>query len=144
VSGDPFHAARPARGAAFGDLDNDGSIDVAVNCLNCPAMILHNERGNGYHWLLVNTTGTVSNRDGIGAQIRLVSESGLEQFGLVTTAGSYQSASDKRVHFGLGRDKIVRLLEITWPSGIVQKLENVPADRVINVKEPATAAERKR
>ena len=143
VSGDPFHTARPARGAAFGDLDNDGFPDIAVNCLNGPAMILHNDGGNGNHWLLVNTTGTISNRDGIGAQIKLVSESGLEQYGLVTTTGSYQSASDKRVHFGLGRDKTARLLEITWPSGIVQKIENVAADRVIDVKEPAGGAARK-
>jgi hypothetical protein len=99
-------------------------------------MILHNDGGNGNHWLLVNTVGSISNRDGIGAQLRLVSASGLEQYGLVSTAGSYQSASDKRVHFGLGKDKVVRLLEITWPSGIVQKLEDVAADGVITVKEP--------
>jgi hypothetical protein len=136
VSGAPFQTRQAARGVAFGDLDNDGFIDIVVNCLNGPAMILHNEGGNRNHWLLVNTVGTVGNRDGIGAQIRLVSESGLEQFGMVTTAGSYQSASDKRVHFGLGQDKIVRLLEITWPSGIVQKLKHVAANRGITVKEP--------
>jgi enediyne biosynthesis protein E4 len=136
VSGAPFQTRQAARGVAFGDFDNDGFIDIAVNCLNGPAMILHNEGGNGNHWLLVNTIGTVSNRDGIGAQIRLVSGSGLEQFGMVTTAGSYQSASDKRVHFGLGQDKIARLMEITWPSGIVQKLKDVAADRVITVEEP--------
>ena len=143
TSGEPFRASRTARGVAFGDLDNDGFIDVAVNCLNCPAMILHNEGGNGNHWLTVNTIGTVSNRDGIGAQIRVVGTSGFEQYGLVTTTGSYQSASDKRVHFGLGADASARLVEITWPSGIVQKLENVAADRIINVKEPAGAAARK-
>ena len=81
----------------------------------------------------------MSNRDGIGARVRLVTESGPEQHGLVTTAGSYQSASDKRVHFGLGRDKTAKLVEITWPSGIVQTLENVAADRVVQVKEPAAA-----
>jgi len=65
-----------------------------------------------------------------------VSESGAEQWGLVTAAGSYQSASDKRVHFGLGRDKMVKLVEITWPSGTVQRLENVAADQILAVKEP--------
>jgi hypothetical protein len=136
VSGEPFRSRQAARGVAFGDLDNDGFVDIVVNCLNAPAMILHNDGGNGNHWLLVNTVGSISNRDGIGAQLRLVSASGLEQYGLVSTAGSYQSASDKRVHFGLGKDKVVRLLEITWPSGIVQKLEDVAADGVITVKEP--------
>jgi hypothetical protein len=136
VSGEPFRTRQAARGVAFGDLDNDGFIDIVVNCLNGPAMILRNEGGNGNHWLAVNTVGTASNRDGIGAQLRLVGESGLEQFGLVTTTGSYQSASDKRVHFGLGPDKTARLLEITWPSGTVQKLENVAAGQILTVKEP--------
>ncbi len=142
MSGEPFQLPRASRGVAFGDLDNDGSIDVVVNCLNAPAMILHNEGGTANHWLTVNTTGTVSNRDGIGARVRLVSESGLEQHGIVTTTGSYQSANDKRVHFGLGADKIVKLLEVTWPSGIVQKLENVPIDRIVQVTEPRAAEQK--
>lgn len=135
-SGEPFGMPRASRGVAFGDLNNDGFIDVAVNCLNGDALILRNG-GNGNHWLLVNTTGTRSNRDGIGARIRVVGASGLEQFGIVTTAGSYQSSSDKRVHFGLGQDSTARLVEITWPSGAVQKLENVAADQILQVKEPA-------
>ncbi len=143
TSGAPFQLPLAARGVAFGDLDNDGFLDVAVNCLNAPAMILRNEGGNGNHWLTVDTEGTVSNRDGIGARLRLVAPSGLEQYGLVTTTGSYQSASDKRVHFGLGADKSASLLEITWPSGIVQTLKNVEADRILRVKEPADGAPRK-
>lgn len=136
-SGAPFLVPHASRGAAFGDLDNDGFVDVVVSCLNGPALVLHNEGGNGNHWLAVNTIGTAGNRDGIGARVRLVSASGLEQFGYVSTTGSYQSASDKRVHFGLGRDTAAQLLEITWLSGKVQRLENVPADQVVNVKEPA-------
>ncbi len=136
VSGDPFRVRRASRGVAFGDLDNDGFIDAAVNCLNGPAMILRNEGGNGHHWLLIDTVGTASNRDGIGAHIRIVAESGQEQYGIVTTAGSYQSANDKRVHFGLGTDKGVRLLEITWPSGRVQTLEKIAADQILRVREP--------
>jgi len=135
-SGDVLHVPRASRGAAFGDLDNDGFPDVAVSCLNSPAVILRNSGGNGNHWLLVNTVGTTSNRDGIGARIRVVGESGLEQYGIVTTAGSYQSANDKRVHFGLGQDKRVKTMEILWPSGIRQKIEDVPANQILTVNEP--------
>jgi len=136
ASGEPFRVPRASRGAAFGDLDNDGFIDIVVSCLNGPALILHNEGGNGNHWLSVNTIGTLSNRDGIGAKIRIVSGAGLEQHGYVTTAGSYQSASDKRVHFGLGQDTTTQLLEVTWPSGKVQTLTRLAADRILTVKEP--------
>jgi hypothetical protein len=136
ASGEAFRVPRASRGVAFADLDNDGFVDVAINCLNDKAVILRNEGGNGNHWLIVNTAGVISNRDGMGAQLKIVSESGAEQHGIVSTAGSYQSANDKRVHFGLGRDKTVKLLEITWPSGTVQKLENIPAGQILNVKEP--------
>jgi enediyne biosynthesis protein E4 len=136
-SGDPFRVACAGRGAAFGDLDNDGMIEIAVNVLNGPAMLLKAPPIKDRHWLLVNPVGTASNKDGIGARVRLVSESGREQFGLVNTAGSYLSASDKRVHFGLGSDRRVKLLEVTWPSGAVQKLENLPADQIVTVTETA-------
>ena len=75
-----------------------------------------NSGGNGNHWLMVNTILTKSNRDGIGSTIRIVSSSGDKQHGYVTTAGSYLSASDKRVHFGLGPDRMVRLVEVKWPA----------------------------
>jgi hypothetical protein len=141
TSGPPFRVPLAARGVAFGDLNNDGFVDMAINVLNGPAMILNNG-GNRNHWLVVNTIGTVSNRDGIGAQLRLVSESGLEQYAMVSTSGSYQSASDKRVHFGLGRETRAKLLEVTWPSGIVQKLGNVRADQILNITEPKGNAAR--
>src|SRR5947208_2368166 len=130
-SGPVFEVLRAGRGAAFGDLNNDGNIDVVINCNNQEAVILRNRGGTANHWLQVNPVGTNSNRDGIGATIRLVSESGAEQFALVNTASSYLSASDKRVHFGLATDKRVRLLEITWPSGIVQQLEKIEADQIL-------------
>ena len=133
--GEAFKVPFAARGAAFGDVNNDGFVDVAINCNDGPAILLMNRGGNGNHWLIVNTVGTQSNRDGIGSRVRLVSESGAEQHGYVSTAGSYLSASDKRVHFGLGKDRSARLLEITWPSGTVQRLNNVAADRVVTVKE---------
>src|SRR5437588_511003 len=136
-SGSIFTTPMAARGAAFGDLDNDGCVDVAINCNDGPAIVLHNRGNSGNHWLMLNLTGTSSNRDAIGSKIRLVTDSGQQQTRFVSTAGSYISASDKRVHFGLGSSKKTRLIEITWPSGIVQRLESVPVDQVLAVKEPA-------
>ncbi len=138
VSGDPFRRAVVARGAAFGDIDNDGFLDCVVNCLDGPPMILRNH-GNGNHWVSIDTTGTVSNRDGIGAKIHVVTPSGKHQYAMVDTAGSYLSASDKRVHFGLGEEKQIKVLEISWPSGIQQRLENIAADQFLHVKEPDQA-----
>ena len=135
-SGAIFQTAIAARGAAFGDLNNDGLVDVAINCHNGRALVLMNRGGNGNHWLMVNTIGRKSNRDGIGAEIRVVSPSGLEQHGFVSTAGSYASASDKRVHFGLGRENYASLVEITWPSGAIQRQERVKADQILTVREP--------
>jgi hypothetical protein len=132
-----FQVPFSARGAAFGDLDNDGSVDVAVNCNDGPAIILHNQGSRGNHWLLVNLVGSKSNRDGIGAKIRVVPDEGAEQHAFVSTAGSYLSASDKRAHFGLGASKRVRLLEITWPSSMVQRLDSVAADQILTVHEPS-------
>ena len=136
-SGAVFLTPFAARGAAFGDLNNDGWLDAAINCNDGPPVILMNEGGNGNQWLIVNTVGQRSNRDGIGARIRIVTESGREQRGFVSTAGSYASANDKRVHFGLGTDKVVKTVEVKWPSGAVQTLRDVQAGRILTVKEPA-------
>jgi enediyne biosynthesis protein E4 len=107
---------------------------VAVGTNNgAPVLLRNNERNN--HWILINTIGAASNRDGIGARIQITGESGLEQYSYVSTASSYLSASDKRVHFGLGSDRRMRQIEIRWPSGIVQTLKNVAADQVLTVKE---------
>ena len=135
ISGDPFRLRMAGRGVAFGDLNNDGFVDAAVSCLDGPAMILRNQ-GNQNHWLMIDTIGSESNRDGIGARIHLTTESGREQYAMVSTAGSYMSANDKRVHFGLGRETVAKLIEIRWPSGIVQRLENVPAGKVHRIHEP--------
>jgi hypothetical protein len=136
AAGPAFAVPLAARGAAFGDLNNDGNIDIVLNCNDGPPVILMNRGGTGNHWLIVNLIGTRSNRDGIGAAIRVVAASGAEQFGFVSTAGSYASSSDKRVHFGLGQSAEARLLEINWPSGTVQRLERVKANRVVTVREP--------
>jgi hypothetical protein len=85
--------------------------------------------------LLVNLVGSKSNRDGIGAKIRVVPDEGAEQHAFVSTAGSYLSASDKRAHFGLGASKRVRLVEITWPSSIVQRLDSIAANQILTIQE---------
>ena len=124
-----------ARGAAFGDLNNDGWLDVVINCNNQPPVVLQG-RPNGNHWLTIEATGRASNRDGIGTRIRVVSGAGLQQFGMVTTGGSYLSSNDKRVHFGLGPEKSIRLIELVWPSGRAQRLEDVAVDQILKIREP--------
>jgi hypothetical protein len=135
-SGNVFRRPLSARGAAFGDLNNDGAIDVAINCNDSPAMILMNRKPGDHHWLIVRAAGTRSNRDGIGARVRVTSSAGIEQESFITTAGSYASSSDKRAHFGLGRDGGPLNVTVTWPSGSIQQIEKVAADQVLVVKEP--------
>ena len=134
-AGEDFQVAAAHRGCAFGDLDNDGRIDVVVSRFDGPAEVFRNVSPGGNHWLLVKTVGTRSNRDGIGAQIRLESASGV-QYNHVTTSVGYASSSSRRVHFGLGQDTVVTRLEIRWPSGVRQELRNVPADQILTVREP--------
>ncbi|MFN7999067.1 MAG: CRTAC1 family protein [Bryobacteraceae bacterium] len=134
-AGAAFSGSLAARGAAFGDFDNDGAVDIAVNTNDGPPVLLRNNGGNGNHWILINTVGDSSNRDGIGARIHITGESGQEQYGFVSTASSYLSASDKRVHFGLGSDRRLRQIEVRWPSGIVQVLKDIAADQVLTVRE---------
>lgn len=131
-------ASGPARhrGCAFGDLDGDGKIDVVVTALNKDAEIWMNRSPGSAHWLDVRLVGTKSNRDGIGAAIEVVSAGGV-QYNHMTTSVCYASSSAGPVHFGLGADSVAQSIEIRWPSGIVQKLENVTADRVIQAVERA-------
>jgi hypothetical protein len=135
-SGATFRNPVAARGVAFGDWNNDGFIDVAVNCNDAPAILLENG-GNGNHWLVVDTIGTRSNRDGIGAQVHIVGEDGTEQYAIVSTASSYLSASDKRVYLGLGRLASVKQVDVTWPSGIRQHLGATKANRIVTAREPS-------
>jgi hypothetical protein len=137
-SGDVFQQAWVARGLAIGDLDNDGRLDAVVTTNDGPVHILHNDTQTQNHWLLLKLTGHKSNRDGIGAEVTAVTANGA-QFATVSTAGSYLSASDKRVHFGLGKNTVAQKIEIRWPSGIRQTLSNVRADQVLQVDEPPTS-----
>jgi len=123
------------RGSAFGDFNHDGKLDLVVTALGAPAEIWMNDSPNTNHWLELALQGTRSNRDGIGARIRLVA-GGSAQFNHVTTASGYASSSAGPVHFGLGTAKTVEEIEIRWPSGTTQVLNNVPADQVLHVKEP--------
>lgn len=126
---------RRHRGSAFGDLNHDGKIDLVVTALSAPAEIWINDSPNDNHWLEIVLEGTRSNRDGIGARIRVVA-GGLTQYNHMTTATGYASSSAGPVHFGLGAAKRVEEVEIRWPSGRVQTLKEVEVDKMLRVKEP--------
>jgi enediyne biosynthesis protein E4 len=136
ISGDAFHEAWVGRGLTAGDIWNDGHVDVVVTTNGGSSYILRNETPTSNHWLGIKLVGHQSNRDGIGAEIKLTTSKGT-QFATVSTAGSYLSSNDKRAHFGLGSDAAARSVEIRWPSGTVQTLKNVSGDRVLVVDEPA-------
>jgi Flp pilus assembly protein TadD len=140
TAGDVFTQAWAARGAAFGDLDNDGDIDIVVTDLHGPAHFLRNDGGNRNHWIVLDLRGTKSNRDAIGAQVRLTSAEGKVQYAAVSTAGSYLSASDRRLHFGLGREQSIREIQIKWPSGAEQIIAGPKADQTFKIVETAQAA----
>ena len=135
VSGPVFQQNWVGRGMAVSDLDNDGRLDAVVTTNGGAAHILHNQTANSNHWLTITLEGTRSNRDGIGAEIRLTSVHS-RQTTTVTTAGSYLSSNDRRAHFGLGPDAAATRVEVHWPSGTAQTLTDVKADRELHVKEP--------
>jgi hypothetical protein len=134
-SGAAFSQPLAARGAAFGYLQDNGLIGIAINCNDRSAVLLEMTATTN-HWLTISTVGTRSNRDGIGAQLQMITPDGKNQYAVVTTAGSYLSASDKRVHFGLGKNTVATELKIQWPSGISQKLTGIKADQTLVVHEP--------
>ncbi len=136
ASGEVFHEAWAGRGLAAGDIWNDGHMDVVVTTNGGPAYILRNELQTPNHWLGIKLVGHKSNRDGIGAEIKLSTSKG-NQFVTVSTAGSYLSSSDRRAHFGLGSDAAAQSIEIRWPSGVVQTLKNIRGDRMLVVDEPS-------
>ena len=134
-SGEIFNQLWASRGAAFGDLDNDGDVDIVVSNCNDRAYCLRNEGGNRNHWLALELRGTQSNRDGIGAEVRLTTSSGKVQWNMVSTAASYLSANDRRVYFGLGTEPSVREIRIQWPGGIEQVMVAPKPDQILKVDE---------
>ena len=142
-SGSVFTQPWVGRGMAVGDLDNDGRLDAVVSTNGGAAHILHNETATTNHWLTLLLVGHKSNRDAIGAEIKVTTPHGA-QYWTVSTAGSYLSSNDKRAHFGLGPDPEATTVEIRWPSGIQQKLEHVAGDRQVRVDEPTAQASHSR
>jgi hypothetical protein len=136
TSGDVFKQPWVGRGMAIGDIDNDGRIDAVTSTNGGPAHILHNETVTSNHWITLRLRGHKSNRDGIGAVIKLTTAHG-SQWATVTTSGGYLSSSDRRVHFGLGKDMTALSIEVRWPSGTVQTLANVKSDAQLEIEEPA-------
>jgi hypothetical protein len=125
------------RGSAFVDLNNDGFMDLVVTSLGEKPKILLNSALNSNHWVLFDLRGRQSNRNGIGARIKITTVSGRILFNHATTSVGFMSSSDRRIHFGLGQERTLSNVEIRWPSGIVQNLQRVVADRIVKVEEPA-------
>ena len=124
-------------GAAFGDFDGDGRVDVIVSALNGAARYLRNLSNSDNHWLGIRLEGVVSNRDGLGSKVRVVLASGKIIHNHATTAVGYGSASESTVRFGLGPDDSVERIEIDWPSGARQEAQAAEADQIVTISEPS-------
>ncbi len=135
TAGEEFKRRAVHRGAAFGDIDNDGRLDVAVTAVDGALELWRNVSPVRNHWLQLDVSGAKGNRDAMGARVVLTTPSGT-QHNLVNTAVGYGSSSDARVHFGLGPDTRVRELKVTWPTGQTQTLRNLPADQLVRVPAP--------
>ena len=122
-----------ARGAAYADFDRDGDLDILISTNNGPAYLYRNDGGNRNHWLNVRLAGTKSNRDGIGAVVRVQSAAG-KQWNMVRSGSGYCSASDLALTFGLGKAETVSL-EVEWPSGARQQFANVAAGQFLTIDE---------
>jgi hypothetical protein len=124
-----------ARGAAYGDFDNDGDLDLLITTNNGPARLLRNDGGNANHMLRVTTVGSTSNRDGIGARITIALENGQKRWALVKTGSSYCSQSELPVTFGLGGASKVTSIEVAWPSGRVDRIPGAAAGQTLTIQE---------
>ncbi len=133
-AGEPLMRKQVSRGAAFGDLDNDGDIDVVINNLDGAPMILRNDGGNLLNWITVKTVGSKLNTQGLGARVKVVSGD-LAQIGEVRSGGSYISQSDTRLHFGLEKRERVDWIEVRWPGGHVDRVENLAVNRCVVIQE---------
>lgn len=140
--GAPLMQERAGRGVAFGDIDNDGDVDIVINDLDGSPQVLRNDGGNANNSILIKTVGVKSNRDGIGARVKVVSGD-LTQIDEVRSGGSYISQSDLRLHFGLERRTKIDLIEVRWTSGVVDKITNANVNKIITVKEGRGVVEQK-
>jgi hypothetical protein len=139
--GSDFQLPRVSRGAAVADFDNDGDLDILVNNNGQTPQLLRNDGGNANHWLEILLIGTKSNRDGVGARVK-VSAGDLILYDQRKGGMSYQSAQDPRLHFGLGAHSKIDAIEILWPSGSVTRLTALPSDRIMAIKEGVGIVER--
>jgi len=139
-SGSALMAKQTSRGVAFGDIDNDGDIDVVVNNLDGGPALLRNEGEHNNHWLLVKTRGGRSNRAGIGARVKITTAESA-QWGQVSSGGSYVSQNDLRLHFGLGKHAVVNEVEVHWPSGTIDRRRNVPVNQMLEIVEGERSGE---
>ncbi len=133
-AGASFSVPAAHRGAAFGDLDNDGKIDIVVTILNGEPQLLLNRSPNHNHWIILKLVGVADNRDGLGTKVKLTTANGV-QYNEATTAVGYNSSSDKRVYFGLGSATVVERIELAWPTGVKQVLKGVAVDQVLTIVE---------
>ena len=133
-AGAGLQISKASRGVAFGDYDNDGDIDILINNAHDTPDLLRNDTNGDYHWISIKTIGTKSNRDGIGARIQ-VRVGDLTQTAEVRSGASYMSQNDMRVHFGLGAAEKIDRIEVRWPSGIVDVLEDVLPNQILDVRE---------
>jgi hypothetical protein len=133
-SGPAFNERHSARGAAFGDIDNDGSIEIAVNNQNEAPSLFKQSGSSGGNWILLKLQGTKSNRSGIGARVKITTGTHV-QYSEVRSGGSYLSQNDLRLHFGLGTASTIDSIEINWPSGISQVLKMQGVNRILSITE---------
>jgi hypothetical protein len=132
--GEYFKKEYVGRGACLGDYDNDGDVDVYIANLNSKGILLRNDGGNRNNWLIIDLEGVQSNRDGIGARVKLTAGNKTQYFNKESASG-YLSQNDPRIHCGLGKAELVNSIEIKWPSGKIQVLENVKVNQVLKIRE---------
>jgi len=134
-AGKYFEKEYVGRGACLGDYDNDGDLDIFIVNLNDSSRFLRNNKGNLNNWLIINLVGTTSNRDGIGSRVKITSGGKIQINQKKSTTG-YLSQNDPRMHFGLAKNSVIERIEIKWPSGKLQVLENIEANQILTIKEP--------